>query len=813
MAGRTAILTLAITCFMLSPVAGGHAEAPQALKLYTVNSNADYPDVNLGDGVCDTGAAHSHVCTLRAAIQEANRDGMPSTIKFAFMMDITAPTLEGLVEPFTVIDGSDRWNGTWSSGRPGVGITGGGYTNGILFIQGNASKVYGIEFSGSGSIGIVVSGSQDSIIGGTEPGQRNVFLMTGVAPPDAIGIQIRDSATGNDVRGNYFGTWNGTSAIASVGQYGLFLQSEGNAIRENLIVGHSEAGIICWLPAGNAYMDNIIGADRYKIGAIPNKVGIHIEWSDGNQIGPGNYIAGNTEEGILLSHSHNNYVLGNTVGDMSLPNGGDGMYVLGGTNNFVGFALHNSFAYNGGHGLALHSSDNNRIQNNSFYANIKAGIYLTGSEYNDIGASLTDVKNVISLNGTHGVHLSSGAHNNTVSGNLIGFSSQGTADDGNLSHGVLIDDGASGNHIGGLEPGRGNWIGWNDGSGIYVEGSGTSGNVVEGNIIGAPTSWAWQAPNGKHGIAIYDGASGNWIGWNNTILSSGWSGVVIVNASFNVVWYNNIGTDGADVSWGNSFYGVHVVNSPGNQIIGNHIAYNGTHGGEPGVRVQGSGSTNNFISANSIHDNVGLGIDLFDGGNSNQPAPTVTAGGCATAISGTACNGCLVEIFSDAAEEGWHYEGPATADATTGAFSWSGTPAGPKITATASSAFLGSTSEFSAPYDIGTCNGVPTASFTFTPSNPSRCVSVTFDASGSHDPEDPGRALQVRWDLNNDGAYETEWDTQKTANHTFMTAGGHTVRLQVKDSGGLMDATTRQVSVTGQECELVFLPLVMRNAN
>ena len=809
MTGRTAVLTLAITFFILSPVAGGHAEALEAPKLYIVTSDQDYPDVNLGNGICDTGPTHGNSCTLRAAVQEANRDGMPSTIKFSSPMTIYDPTLEALVEPFTVIDGSDQWDGAWPLGRPGVYVATGGHTGGALSIEGNAARVYGIEFVGTGGAGIVVSGSQDTIIGGTEPGQRNVFCMYDDPTLDAIGVKIINISNNTDVRGNYFGTWDGTSALSGIGEYGLYLESGGNMVRENLIVGHSEAGIFCpWSSSGNLYSGNIIGANQYKSSAIPNQVGMDIEYSDGNQIGPFNYIAGNTEDGIVLHQSDNNYILGNTVGASSLPNGGDGLRMRG-NDNSLGFAHANTFAYNGGYGLAMYYGDNNHIQNNWFHANTKAGIYLNESDGNDIGGTLPHGKNVIAENGTYGVHLSTGADNNTVSGNHIGFT-DGAYDSGNLSHGVFVDSGASNNRIGGLEPGRGNWIGWNHASGIHMQGSGTSGNVVEGNIIGAPINWGWEAPNGHHGIGIYDGASGNWIGWNNTIVSSGWSGVGIKDSGSNVVWYNNIGTDGADIDWGNAFYGVQIVSSPGTQIIGNNIAYNGTHGGEPGVRIEGTSSTNNFVSVNSIHDNGGLGIDLVDGGNSNQPAPTVTAGGCATAISGTACAGCLVEIFSDAAEEGWHHEGSANADATTGAFSWSGTPAGPKLTATASTSLLGATSEFSAPYDIGTCNGVPTASFTFAPTDPSSCALVTFDASGSNDPED-GSALQVRWDWNNDGAYETAWDTQKTASHMFITADLYFVRLQVKDSGGLMDATTRQVSVTGEGCEWVFLPLVMRN--
>ena len=44
-----------------------------ATATFVVNSTADQADVNLGDGVCDSNpTAGTEVCTLRAAIQEAN---------------------------------------------------------------------------------------------------------------------------------------------------------------------------------------------------------------------------------------------------------------------------------------------------------------------------------------------------------------------------------------------------------------------------------------------------------------------------------------------------------------------------------------------------------------------------------------------------------------------------------------------------------------------------------------------------------------------------------------------------------------------
>src|SRR5512135_1635365 len=39
---------------------------------FTVNSTADVHDANAGDGICET-AAGNHICTLRAAIEEANK--------------------------------------------------------------------------------------------------------------------------------------------------------------------------------------------------------------------------------------------------------------------------------------------------------------------------------------------------------------------------------------------------------------------------------------------------------------------------------------------------------------------------------------------------------------------------------------------------------------------------------------------------------------------------------------------------------------------------------------------------------------------
>jgi PKD repeat protein len=105
-------------------------------------------------------------------------------------------------------------------------------------------------------------------------------------------------------------------------------------------------------------------------------------------------------------------------------------------------------------------------------------------------------------------------------------------------------------------------------------------------------------------------------------------------------------------------------------------------------------------------------------------------------------------------------------------------------------------------------NAPPNASFTVSPTTGHTNTVFQFDASGSTDAEDPISALQVRWDWQNDGIFETGWRTGKTVKHTFDAAGIHTVRMELRDTDGLTDATTRQVTV--EALRFTYLPLVLR---
>lgn len=93
-------------------------------------------------------------------------------------------------------------------------------------------------------------------------------------------------------------------------------------------------------------------------------------------------------------------------------------------------------------------------------------------------------------------------------------------------------------------------------------------------------------------------------------------------------------------------------------------------------------------------------------------------------------------------------------------------------------------------------NTEPTASFTVNPTSGTTATIFNFDASSSSDNEDATSELQVRWDWENDGSYDTNWSTDKTTTYQYSTAGTYTVKLEVKDSGGLTHTTTKTVTVS-----------------
>ncbi|HEY6058300.1 MAG TPA: LamG-like jellyroll fold domain-containing protein, partial [Candidatus Limnocylindrales bacterium] len=87
-------------------------------------------------------------------------------------------------------------------------------------------------------------------------------------------------------------------------------------------------------------------------------------------------------------------------------------------------------------------------------------------------------------------------------------------------------------------------------------------------------------------------------------------------------------------------------------------------------------------------------------------------------------------------------------------------------------------------------NQPPTAVIAANPTSGSAPLSVTFDGSGSTDPE--GSTLTYAWDFDGNG---TDDATGVQASHTYSATGSYLARLRVTDSGGLSDSRTVTISV------------------
>jgi len=92
-------------------------------------------------------------------------------------------------------------------------------------------------------------------------------------------------------------------------------------------------------------------------------------------------------------------------------------------------------------------------------------------------------------------------------------------------------------------------------------------------------------------------------------------------------------------------------------------------------------------------------------------------------------------------------------------------------------------------------NTNPIASFALIPATGGITATYEVNASTSTDLEDSTAVLEVRWDWEDDGTWDTTWSAIKTAQHRYSQIGTYTIRLDVRDTGGLSSTTTRQVEV------------------
>jgi hypothetical protein len=191
----------------------------------------------------------------------------------------------------------------------------------------------------------------------------------------------------------------------------------------------------------------------------------------------------------------------------------------------------------------------------------------------------------------------------------------------------------------------------------------------------------------------------------NIISANGREGIELVHQSYSCILGNYIGTDvSGRLPLGNRWIGIGVAvgrsRAEHNVIQGNLVAHTTYSSSEPergGVGIRVDTYSHNTIRRNSVYSNAGKGMETINGGN-EMLVPPVIAAVTEVSVSGTACPGCTVELFSDEEDEGRVYEGDTVA-AGSGSWMWVGHPTGPYVTATATDG-TGNTSPFSAPQRV-----------------------------------------------------------------------------------------------------------------
>ena len=253
-----------------------------------------------------------------------------------------------------------------------------------------------------------------------------------------------------------------------------------------------------------------------------------------------------SDNGILIMHTGGNVVQGNFIGtDVTgttpLSNGGSGVVIAGAaSNNLIGGTepgARNLISGNAGAGVSLWDAGTtgNTIQGNFIGTDVtgtatlgNAGIGVAlydGAANNQVGGTEAGAGNLISGNSRAGVVMvSPGTNENRVQENLIGTSISGTASLGNAEGGVAIADSASGNQVGGTEPGDRNLISGNAGHGVAIADPGTTSNRIQGNFIGTDPTGTLALGNGLTGVVVTNDATGNSI-LSNSIRSNGGLGI------------------------------------------------------------------------------------------------------------------------------------------------------------------------------------------------------------------------------------------------------------------------------------------------
>ena len=313
----------------------------------------------------------------------------------------------------------------------------------------------------------------------------------------------------------------------------------------------------------NRIVGNMIGLDATGLRAMPNLNGVELlSGAHDNTVGgttreDRNIVSGNRHVGIRISDAHSNAVIGNFVGvdrtgQKALPNF-DGICVEG------------------------------------------------RARGNRIGGAGPGERNIASGNVAYGVDLfGAGVQENAILGNSIGTDVTGTMAIPN-TYGVLFDDRASGNIVGGTGEGEWNLISGNTAFGGYFYNTGTNGNTLRGNRIGTDATGTAAVPN-ETGVHIDGGTFSNVVD-QNVISGNVVAGITIfaLHTDRNRITRNLIGADLSGTSpLPNGEVGIRIAFGPKDNIIGGSGPDENLLVGNP-IPISGEPEA---IGANRLSDNT-----------------------------------------------------------------------------------------------------------------------------------------------------------------------------------------------------------------
>lgn len=304
---------VAVLDWLSSPAYAAPQAAPAAqIGTFTVTSTGDSVDANIGNGICATSTG---VCTLRAAIAEANRRAGPDTIAFnlsgsgvqTIQLGSRLPVINDTTGP-TTIDGytqpgaAPNTNALASNATILVQLVGTAENNfGALFFTSPGNRVRGLAFyKFTQAIRFYGSGATDNAVVGCFVGTNAATTYYATATyGGSSGVHVQQGASRNYVGGTSPGDRNVLSGNAHHGFAAYDETTDANVVINNL-VGLSAAG-------GRRVPNRNHGIDINFTSRF-NVIG-------GTNSGERNVVSGNGYEGIEFSHGvSDNKAIGNFIG-------------------------------------------------------------------------------------------------------------------------------------------------------------------------------------------------------------------------------------------------------------------------------------------------------------------------------------------------------------------------------------------------------------------------------------------------------------------------------------------------------------------